>query len=40
MLKIIFFVVVGLAIGINLFAFIAEKLMHKRLEKIARNRQE
>ena len=36
MFKILFIVFVVLAVGINLFAFIAEKVMKKRINKIAR----
>ena len=38
MFKILLIIVIGLAIGINLFAFIFEKIMKKRINKSARER--
>ncbi len=37
-MKVALFVVIGLAIGINIFAFIAEKVMKKKINKIANDR--
>lgn len=35
MFKVLLFLVIGLSIGINIFAYFAEKTMKKRINKIA-----
>lgn len=39
MFKVLLFIVIGLSIGINLFAFVFEKIMKKRINRIAKERE-
>lgn len=39
-MKILFIIIIGLAIGINLFAFVAEKIMKKKIAKVSAEKKE